>query len=98
MQRITITVEDDLAEWARHEVEIGRAPSVSAWVARAMADKRQALLDLDAEITRMEAESPATPEDIAWLAKVFGESEAWVRDLIARELPLPRERPGPGQR
>ncbi|MDA8267256.1 MAG: hypothetical protein M0013_02640 [Actinomycetota bacterium] len=70
--RVTVTVDESVARAAEEAVAAGRAPSVSAWVASAMAERaqRQALVDVLAEI-RAEL-GPATDEETAWARSVLG--------------------------
>jgi len=64
--RVTVTVDGEAA------VAAGRAPSVSTWVAAAMAERarRERLADVLAEI-RAEL-GPATDEATAWARSVLG--------------------------
>ncbi len=78
MQRLTITVDDDIAALARSDIEAGRAASMSAWVADAMRRKALARAELVAEIEDMRAEKPASGETVAWLATVLGRPPGWV--------------------
>ena len=84
MQRITVSVPDQIADLARADVEAGFAPSLSAWVAAAMRDKAQARIELQADLARMEAENPTTTDDIAELAAILDRSEDWVREALGR--------------
>jgi len=70
--RVTVTVEETAVRAAEAAVAAGRAPSVSAWVAEAMADRarRDSLADVLAEI-RAEL-GPATDEETAWARSVLG--------------------------
>lgn len=70
--RLTITVDEETAKAAKSAVERGVAPSVSAWVASAIADQahREQLKDVLAEI-RSEL-GPATTEETAWARSVLG--------------------------
>ncbi|MGH9165558.1 MAG: hypothetical protein ACRDZW_08625 [Acidimicrobiales bacterium] len=70
--RLTVTVDAETARTAEEAVASGRAPSVSAWVAGAMAEraKRERLSDVLAEI-RAEL-GPATREETAWARSVLG--------------------------
>lgn len=67
-----MTVERDAVEAAEAAVAAGRAPSVSAWVAGAMAERarRERLADVLAEI-RAEL-GPTTDEETAWARSVLG--------------------------
>lgn len=67
-----MTVDVETAKLAERAVEAGQAPSVSAWVATAMAEraKRERLSDVLAEI-RAEM-GPATREETAWARSVLG--------------------------
>ena len=71
--RITVTVDETTARAARAAVAAGRAPSVSAWVASAMAERahRESLAEVLAEI-RAEL-GPATDEETAWARSVLGQ-------------------------
>lgn len=70
--RLTVTVDPETAKAAEAAVAAGRAPSVSAWVAAAMAERarRERLADVLAEI-RAEL-GPATDEETAWARSVLG--------------------------
>ena len=70
--RVTVTVDESAVRAAEAAVAAGRAPSVSAWVARAMSDRaqRDRLTDVLAEI-RAEL-GPATDEESAWARSVLG--------------------------
>lgn len=70
--RITITVDEELAQAAEAAVAAGRASSVSAWVAAAMAERaeRETLAGVLAGI-RKEL-GPATDEETAWARSVLG--------------------------
>ena len=82
MQRLSITLDDDLAAFARQEVEAGRAPSVSAFISGAVrqrAEDRLALLD------ELDHEAEAQPADAAvveQLARALDRPSAWVRDAL----------------
>ncbi len=67
-----MTVDAEVVARAEAEVAAGRAPSVSAWVAEAMAERarRERLSDVLAEI-RTEL-GPATDEETAWARSVLG--------------------------
>ncbi len=71
-RRTTVTVDESLARKAEEDVAVGRAPSVSAWVATAMAEraKKERLADVLAD-TRAEL-GPATEEEVAWARSVLG--------------------------
>lgn len=70
--RVTVTVDAEVVAAAEAAVAAGRAPSVSAWVAEAMAERsrREQLRDVLAEI-RGEL-GPATDEETAWARSVLG--------------------------
>jgi len=70
--RVTVTVDQETVRSAETAVAEGRAPSVSAWVASAMAERarRERLGDVLAEI-RAEL-GPATDEETAWARSVLG--------------------------
>jgi hypothetical protein len=70
--RVTVTVDEETARTAEAAVAAGRASSVSAWVASAMAERarRESLADVLAEI-RAEL-GPATDEETAWARSVLG--------------------------
>lgn len=71
--RVTVTVDDAAVQVAEADVAAGRAPSVSAWVASAMAERahRESLTEVLAEI-RAEL-GPATDEETAWARSVLGQ-------------------------
>ncbi len=70
--RVTVTVDETAVRSAEAAVAAGRAPSVSAWVAAAMADRanREQLANVLAEI-RADL-GPATDEETAWAQSVLG--------------------------
>ncbi|MHB8694420.1 MAG: hypothetical protein ACYDHH_24540 [Solirubrobacteraceae bacterium] len=70
--RVTVTVDQETIRMAEAAVAAGRARSVSAWVASAMAERarREGLADVLAEI-RAEL-GPATDEETAWARSVLG--------------------------
>jgi hypothetical protein len=70
--RITVTVDERALRAAEEAVAAGRAPSISAWVAAAMADRGQAdsLADVLADIRR--ELGPASDEETAWARSVLG--------------------------
>ena len=70
--RVTVTVDRATAEAAEAAVAAGRAASVSAWVAAAMAERaqRESLAEVLAGI-RAEL-GPATAEETAWARSVLG--------------------------
>lgn len=70
--RVTISVEASLVEQAEAAVAAGRAGSVSAWVAEAMAQRarRETLADVLADIR--DEIGPATKEETAWARSVLG--------------------------
>jgi len=70
--RVTVTVDQEAVRTAEAAVAAGRAPSVSAWVASAMAERarRESLADVLAEI-RADL-GPATDEETAWARSVLG--------------------------
>jgi len=70
--RVTVTVDEAAVRAAEAAVAAGRAPSVSAWVAAAMAERaqRDSLSDVLAGI-RAEL-GPATDEETAWARSVLG--------------------------
>lgn len=71
-QRITVTVSPEAVVVAEHDVAVGRASSVSAWVSEAMEEKaqREKLEDVLAEI-RADI-GPATDEETGWARSVLG--------------------------
>jgi len=71
-KRVTITVDEEVVRAAEAAVAAGRAPSVSSWVAQAMAEraKRERLSDVLADI-RAEL-GPATEEETAWARSALG--------------------------
>lgn len=70
--RVTVTVRPQVLAAAEEEVASGRAPSLSAWVDQAMAEKvrREELAGLLAE---MQAENgPAGEQEDAWARQALG--------------------------
>jgi hypothetical protein len=70
--RVTVTVEQDVVNAAEAAVAAGQAPSVSAWVAGAMAERaqREHFRDILAEMR--DEYGPATDEETAWARSVLG--------------------------
>jgi hypothetical protein len=70
--RLTVTVDETAVRAAEAAVASGRAASVSAWVASAMAERagREKLQDILSEI-RADL-GPATEEEVAWARSVLG--------------------------
>ena len=70
--RLTVTIDEEVAKAAEEAVASGRARSVSAWVAEAMAERasRERLSDILREI-RAEM-GPATDDETAWARSVLG--------------------------
>lgn len=70
--KIAVSLPDELVAQARAAVQEGRAASVSAYVAEALADRYrrrslvQLLDDLDAEL------GPTGADDVAWAARALG--------------------------
>lgn len=70
-RRVTITVDEAAVRAAEDAVTAGRAPSVSAWVAAAMAERSRreslavVLADIRAEL------GPPTDEETAWARSVL---------------------------
>jgi Arc/MetJ-type ribon-helix-helix transcriptional regulator len=71
--RVTVTVDREVLAEVEAAVALGRAPSVSAWIAQAMTERarRESLRDVLAEI-RAEL-GPATAEETAWARSVLGQ-------------------------
>jgi Arc/MetJ-type ribon-helix-helix transcriptional regulator len=67
--KITISLPDELAEEARRAVDMGRAPSVSRYIADAIEAYRDAP-DLGELLDEWEAElGPPPPEAVEWARK-----------------------------
>lgn len=66
-ERITVTVPKDLLAIAERDVAQGRATSVSAWVADAMASKASAesLAEIVADLAEASG-GPLTEEEVMW--------------------------------
>jgi Arc/MetJ-type ribon-helix-helix transcriptional regulator len=90
MRRITISLDDDLAQLAEAEVRAGRAASVSAWVADAIRAKARARADLVADLEAIEAREPTPPEIVASMARALG----LPRAAVVKALKGRRKRPG----
>ncbi len=90
MQRITVTVDDEVARVAKAEVKAGKAESVSAWVSDAMRRKAAARAELIADLDAMARERPTTPETVAWVAAAIGRDESWVAERLG--VPLKKRR------
>ncbi len=69
--RVTVTVRPEVLAAVEAEVAAGRAPSVSAWVDEAMAERaRQS--DVANLLAEMADEAPATAEDEQWARAALG--------------------------
>lgn len=90
MRRITISLDDALAQLAESEVAAGRAPSVSAWVADAIRAKARARAELVADLEQLEEHHPTPAEVLASMARVLGLS----RRTVAKAIKARRVRPG----
>lgn len=70
-EKVAVSLPSELLSAAREAVKAGRAPSVSAYVAEAMAEK-QGRERLDAVLAAMAAEDgEPTDEDRAWVRQVL---------------------------
>ena len=87
MRRITISLENSLVELAESEVALGRAPSVSAWVASAIRAKAQARAELLADFEELELRDPTPPQVIASIARSLGLPGPTVAKAIKRRSP-----------
>lgn len=70
--RVTVSVDETIVKAAEAAVAEGRAPSLSAWVAAAMADRarRESLASVLADI-RADL-GPPTDDETAWARTVLG--------------------------
>jgi Arc/MetJ-type ribon-helix-helix transcriptional regulator len=82
MRRITISLDDDLAQLAEAEVRAGRATSVSAWVADAIRAKARARSDLVKDLETLEEREPSSAALIASMASALGLPKATVAGAI----------------
>lgn len=70
--RVTVTVRPDVLAAAESEVAAGRAPSLSAWVDEAMAEKARRA-DLAVLLAEMRSENgPATEDEDTWARRALG--------------------------
>lgn len=71
--KIAVSLPAELVEQAKRAVAEGRADSVSAYVAEAMAEKgTEEEFDLLLDQMLAETGGPVTPEEDAWLDRNFG--------------------------
>jgi Arc/MetJ-type ribon-helix-helix transcriptional regulator len=70
-EKVAVSLPAELVRHAHAEVQAGRAPSLSAYVAQAIAEKQQRD-DLEAVLDAMDAE----------LGRPSEEAEAWARDVL----------------
>lgn len=84
MRRITVTLDEELAELVEADVAAGRAPSVSAWVASAIRAKAQARAELIADLDDLERRDPTPPEVVAAIARTLGLPRGVVTNAIKR--------------
>ncbi len=82
MQRLTVTVDEELAAFVRAEVERGRAASVSAYVGESLRMRAEDRLALLAELDQEADEEPSDPATLEQLARATGQDVAWVRDAL----------------
>jgi Arc/MetJ-type ribon-helix-helix transcriptional regulator len=84
-KKIGISLKDELYEWASHEVEEGRAESVSALIAEGLA-VLEARSRLEALVTdlRAEAGEPGEQAKVRIEEALRGAGEAYRRHLAAR--------------
>jgi Arc/MetJ-type ribon-helix-helix transcriptional regulator len=74
-KKIAISLPDEQVERARRAVAAGRAPSVSAYIAQALA-RRAADDDLVEMLAEMDVQDgPPSAEDYAWAERVLGIGE-----------------------
>jgi hypothetical protein len=86
MQRITVTVDDDIVDLARRDVQVGRSSSISAWVNDAMRRKALARLRLELELDEARRSDPYTAEEIAWAADILGTDADQLAELLSTPL------------
>jgi Arc/MetJ-type ribon-helix-helix transcriptional regulator len=70
--KIAVSLPEELVAIARRAVEMGRAASVSAYVAEALerrVSREDFLADLDESLER--SGGPLTPEEIAWADEIL---------------------------
>lgn len=82
MKRLTVTVDEGLFDAVKHEVALGRAASVSAWVVEALRQRLLARAELFAELERMAAEQAYSTETMNWVAEALGRPVDWVADKL----------------
>jgi antitoxin ParD1/3/4 len=72
LERITVSLPGDLAEQARHAVDAGEAPSVSAYVAEAL--RARAAKQRSHEILEkiFDDVGEPGPEQYAWAKRILG--------------------------
>jgi Arc/MetJ-type ribon-helix-helix transcriptional regulator len=85
MRRITITLDETLAELVEADVAAGRAPSVSAWVAGAIRAKAQARAELVGDLEELERRDPIRPAVIAAVARSLGLPKRVVAGAVKRQ-------------
>lgn len=78
MRRITITVDEGLAETVKADVRAGRSPSMSAWIGDAIQSRAQARTELAADLEELASREPSTPETVAAIARALRKPESWV--------------------
>lgn len=82
MQRLTVTVDEQIADLVRKSVEAGEATSISAWVSDAIRRKALARLELLADLEDRTSESPPDRDDLDWLAGIVGRDASWVAQRL----------------
>ena len=86
MQRITVTIDDEIADVARRDVGEGRAPSVSAWVNDAMRRKALARIQFELEMDRLRESDPYDRDAIRWAADALGTDETELVALLTTPI------------
>ena len=92
MQRITVTVDDQIVAEAREDVEAGRARSLSAWVSDAMRRKALDRIQFELELDELRRTDPYTTETLDWVADAMDLDRDQVEQILTSPIrPLPSD-------
>jgi hypothetical protein len=92
MQRVTVTVDDQILAEARQDVDAGRTTSLSAWVSDAMRRKAIDRIQFELELDVLRRSDPYTSETIDWVADAMGLDRDHVEQVLTTPIrPLPSD-------
>ena len=82
MQRVTVSLDDDLAEFLRAEVARGRAASTSAWIAERVRDAALERARYAHALAQEAQQDPLDGQDLDWVAAAVGRDRTWVEQSL----------------